>query len=68
MCSDGLYKYFPERKLRKYMKRVQKGKSLDECCEQLLEKTLEGEAKDRNSVSIDLLLDIVSFAYSSGTP
>lgn len=50
LCSDGLYKYFPERKLRKYMKRVQKGKSLDESCEQLLEKTLEGEAKDNISV------------------
>lgn len=57
LCSDGLYKYFPTRKLKKYMRSVQKGKNVSDCCESLMQKTLDGEAKDNVSIIMVLLGD-----------
>ncbi len=49
LCSDGLYKYCPEKYLRKYLKKT-KREELEYICADLLDEVYRGEAKDNVSI------------------
>ena len=50
LCSDGLYKYCPERYLRRYMKQARNGENIEYCCAGLFEEVYRRDAKDNISI------------------
>lgn len=50
LCSDGLYKYCPERFLKRYMKKARKAENVEYSVACLLEEVYAGPAKDNISI------------------
>lgn len=50
LCSDGLYKYCPERFIKRYLKKAKRGRQLQVCADALLSKVYESGAKDNISM------------------